>query len=865
MKSAIAFVWLFASGGQEAGLDGTVTGEAWTWRAAPEEAEHVEVRATFTILEPSKHQEFFGRHWSVWPDATFSDGGYDAGVLLRGQKDRGYRVQVSSKRREIALVKYPDGGYVRVVPADVEAGRAHAIVASARGRTLAVSLDGKEILRYRDALDPLGKGRAGVGAVHRAKVAYERVTVKALAPDDREAAASAPHRLRLAARRWLGDRPWIFDGDEPILLLPVKDATYINNVKLRPGLKPLLSWNSHWDVQTQGAFKEADNTLEDLATEGGGESLTARWSFRHVRNRFVVRTILKVGWDERREVYVYDVESELEVLPGDPFHFRYGYDFEHHTPLDPFRWQYLIVRREGGRLAHRPVYPVDPGVMTGVAQSGGARVWYGRHGEEMRLAPAVEYDLPEAGNRKLNTAVCAAFYDTGVSFEQETAPPGTKVRVRYRYTGYPAREAEELFRASSIYESLMLDPDHHYLFADEWPRIAFGGYEPMSRTWIYGRRPFMTGHNQRPTYALLKEGGPGGRPAMRLGPGAYGKASPPAPSPIPAGRWSVAALVRSDNAHGPGGRIEIELDGKLVAAHHVGNGTFDWKRVRLGFEVPEKTQALSLAFGNAGTGDFDVAEAVFEPGDGPAPAAPPAPEPSVAGAIADYRMEEGKGAHVLDRASGPFGMLELSNVEWVRDEGRPALRFADGVRRLCPRAGTLERGYLSHPSYAERREVPVALAGFHGGAIDIHGLTIDSWIKPAARMGNGHTGDVVGVGARRFILGLRGSAAPYRLEARLNVNDVIATEPAVAADRWTHVALTAAPEAGRWRVRLLVDGRLAAEGISKTFAAPASIPPSLVLGVELFYFHDAFYRGLIGRTRVLDRALTEAEVADLAK
>jgi hypothetical protein len=52
-------------------------------------------------------------------------------------------------------------------------------------------------------------------------------------------------------------------------------------------------------------------------------------------------------------------------------------------------------------------------------------------------------------DRKLNTAVCAAFYDTGVSFAPKTAAPGTKVRVKYRYTGYPD-EAERLFRQSKI-------------------------------------------------------------------------------------------------------------------------------------------------------------------------------------------------------------------------------------------------------------------------------------------------------------------------------------------------------------------------------------------------------------------------------
>ncbi|MBI3874591.1 MAG: hypothetical protein HY300_01195 [Verrucomicrobia bacterium] len=43
-----------------------------------------------------------------------------------------------------------------------------------------------------------------------------------------------------------------------------------------------------------------------------------------------------------------------------------------------------------------------------------------------------------------------------------------------------------------------------------------------------------------------------------------------------------------------------------------------------------------------------------------------------------------------------------------------------------------------------------------------------------------------------------------------------------------------------------------------------NIPPSIVLGAELFYMHDAYYRGLIGRTTVFDRALPAEEIAALA-
>ena len=49
----------------------------------------------------------------------------------------------------------------------------------------------------------------------------------------------------------------------------------------------------------------------------------------------------------------------------------------------------------------------------------------------------------------------------------------------------------------------------------------------------------------------------------------------------------------------------------------------------------------------------------------------PAFEPNVLpGTVADYRFREGRGGHVFDDASGPFGMLELANLDWVVDEGR---------------------------------------------------------------------------------------------------------------------------------------------------------------------------------------------------
>jgi hypothetical protein len=62
-----------------------------------------------------------------------------------------------------------------------------------------------------------------------------------------------------------------------------------------------------------------------------------------------------------------------------------------------------------------------------------------------------------------------------------------------------------------------------------------------------------------------------------------------------------------------------------------------------------------------------------------------------------------------------------------------------------------------------------------------------------------------------------------------------------------------------------VDGVLVQECVTQKFEAPTTIPPSLILGAEIFYLHDAYYRGLIGRTLIFNRVLDGEELAGLAK
>lgn len=878
----------------------------WAFLVAPTEYDHVELSASVTISEAAKQFQFFGSSWSAWPSTDFSDQGFEAAVLVRSGKESGFRVQLSHKYQCVALVKYPDGGYLRVVPCEVNLNHPHKVSVVALGNAVVVQVDGMQKIFFGDLDLPLVSGQVGIGTSSGARVTFDNVSVTSL--EKRPPLAVTQVRSpKFSVRKWLGDRQWVFDGDEPILELHnERDPSCF--AKLKSGYKPQLTFDSHWGLENQGAFPDAASKWTDPVVSGEGESLKATWSARNVKDRFTTKSTLTVGFDSQRGTYTYDIDSELEVLPGEPFHFRYGFDFEHHTPLDPFRWQYLIAKRKNGELYHRPVYPIDPGPQNDLEPYHGLRVWYGRHGEKLHVAPAIEYsikadwhrdpkDVAKILPRKLNTAVCAAFYDTGVSFEPETAAPGTKLRVQYRYTGYPAAEVESLFKQSKIYDSPTLDPNHHYIFADEWPKLTFREFLPLSQSWIYGRSPFMTAHNTRPTYELEKNCGAGSGFAMKLGPASFGKGNLPVGSSLTKSRWVMTALVKSINAHGPGGRIELEAmqakTNKVLATarHFVGNGTFDWKQQGFVFEVPEDAGALAIAFGNSGTGEMLVTDVEFRrlnEGDAvPTGIAvrpndqPPSFGHAPAGAIADYRMQEGKGSFVFNYASSrsvpagsdatpPLGHLDLANLDWVVDAGRPALRFADNLtnRKDYRTDSGLGRFYLGHPAYAGKDTLPLALTGHHGGGAPMKGLTLAAWIKPAPEMGksgHGGKGDVIGYGARRFILGLHGQNAPYQLAARVNVNDIITSETKLEADRWAHVAMTAEPSDGQWRVHLYLNGQPVGEGLTKKFPSDSVIVPSLILGAELFYFHDAYYRGLIGHTLIFERTLSPAEVAELSK
>jgi hypothetical protein len=156
-------------------------GGGWAYLVAPGEHLHVDVSAQVTIDSAASQFSFFGSSWSAWPDSTFSDQGFEAGLLLRTDEkgSHGYRVQVSHKYQQVALVRFPDGGYLASVQCEVKLHAPIKLRAKIAGNVLRVSVDDKEVIHYVDRLEPaITTGRVAIGVSSNAKVSIAHCTIQ---------------------------------------------------------------------------------------------------------------------------------------------------------------------------------------------------------------------------------------------------------------------------------------------------------------------------------------------------------------------------------------------------------------------------------------------------------------------------------------------------------------------------------------------------------------------------------------------------------------------------------------------------------------------------------------------------------------
>ncbi|MFM8469036.1 MAG: hypothetical protein ACKODH_03550 [Limisphaerales bacterium] len=210
----------------------TLTSDKWAGLVAPQVLDETHVAATVTIHEAAKGARFFGQGWSAWPDKTFSDGGFDAGLLLRTGTNSGYRVQLSHKYQVVALVKWPEGRYVKDVPCVVKLKETHKLAAIEQDTRISVRVDGVDKILWEDRFMPLRTGVSGIAVHDGAKATFSEVLIEQAPSLTRP--PPGPHRPDFSVRPFLGGRLFVFDGNEPVLQLHYeKDPSVF--AKLRPG------------------------------------------------------------------------------------------------------------------------------------------------------------------------------------------------------------------------------------------------------------------------------------------------------------------------------------------------------------------------------------------------------------------------------------------------------------------------------------------------------------------------------------------------------------------------------------------------------------------------------------------------------
>ena len=250
--------------------------------------------------------------------------GSDAAIVVRWQDpDNNYMVRLSSGYGHVELWK-THGGVVRVKAHPFEPGKDYQLRVTVSGPWIVVSVDGKELIRYFDRVEPVLQGQAGV-AVRESRVSFADFRVERAA-----AMRDAPPAYRPAFHRqtWVG-KDYIFDGDEPVAWFCWNpgEGLELREMKLRAGLMPMVmpcAGIQSYDLQPTGdlAVVKTGKTFEFHSYEKSKDEsfdnravwvLSATPGGDYIWDKRVKFSILKPGktpvWPQIDDPYFYQMVS----------------------------------------------------------------------------------------------------------------------------------------------------------------------------------------------------------------------------------------------------------------------------------------------------------------------------------------------------------------------------------------------------------------------------------------------------------------------------------------------------------------------------------------------------------------------------
>lgn len=559
--------------------------------------------------------------------------GSDVGLIVRHtDADNYYQVRLSTGYGHVELWK-THGGVVQVKPFAFEAGKDYRVAVTASGPWIIVSVDGQELIRYADPVEPLLTGNAGL-AVRESTVSFSDVTVTDV-PAITEAVPA--HKPDFHIRKWVG-RDYIFDGDEPVGHITA-DRSVFEELKLRPGLMPMLIAPTTPTVWGEGSdkLKWSNKGKMDVLAEGNELKLT----LGPVDDNGIAQPTgqWRLSYDAKQNSYVLDGQLTVAVLKGDVLSKWGSFNL-----TDPMFYQLLasstdampacrshdnaaiFLRADGvlcafplnhagknnafapsHELAIKPdgywVTVVDGwGVATEIPADNTIR-YYGDYCEWGLDQHIAELWKPDQGSY------------AGISMKESPAKAGDRFEGHIRYRLWDRQEVSAALAKGVRPASGKNDLPNRPFIAHLEPVNNCATILPM----VNGTSRSMW----QGDYEIVRDTGRNDNSCMRLSGGKSAKSGAIGPSfragPYLAKTYKVGAWVRSRDFHGT---IRCAIDSVAYpkpntdpkpSAEVKFDGPGDW--VWLGFEtsIPRQAYFFSWLFEAKGTGSIDIDDITLEP------------------------------------------------------------------------------------------------------------------------------------------------------------------------------------------------------------------------------------------------------------
>ena len=588
--------------------------------------------ATVRVLDPAPLKGFRPGEGYIFMNYQWGREaiGSDVGLIVRHtDADNYYQVRLSTGYGHVELWK-THGGVVRLKPFAFEAGKDYRVAVTASGPWIVVSVDGQELIRYADAVEPLLTGNAGL-AVRESAVRFSDVTVTD-APAITEVVPA--HKPDFHIRKWVG-RDYIFDGDEPVGHITANRRAF-EEFKLRPGLMPMLITGTVpvlWGGGTD-KLKWSDKGKLDVLAEGNELKLT----LGPVDDNGIVQPTGQwlLSYDAKQNSYVLDGKLSADVLK-DGILSKWG----SFNLADPFFYQLLAPATDAMPACrshdNAAIFLRTDGVLCAFPLNHAGKNNAFAPAHELAIKPdgywvtvvdgwGVATEIPADNTIRYYGDYCHWALDqhiaplwkpdqvsyAGVSPQESPAKAGDRFEGHVRYRLWDRREVSAAI-AKGVRPTSTENPDR--------PLIAH--LEPVNNCatilqWVNGTSRSMWQGN----YEIVRDTGRNDRTCLRLRGGQTAKQEYVGPSfragPYLAKTYKVGAWVRSRDFHGT---IRCAIDSAAYpkpntdpkpSAEVKFDGSGDW--VWLGFEtsIPHESYSFSWSFKATGTGSVDIDDITLE-------------------------------------------------------------------------------------------------------------------------------------------------------------------------------------------------------------------------------------------------------------